>query len=149
MELATNKQALFNYEILDTWEAGIVLTGPEVKSIRLRQVDFKGSYITIKGDNLWLVGAHIAPYQPAKAVQQDYNPKQQRQLLLHKKELNQIKGKLTQKGLTVVPLKLYTVRGLIKIQIAVVKGKKKVDKKEIIKKRDQDRDIKRTLKENY
>ena len=149
MELAINKQAIFNYEVLDTWEAGIVLTGPEVKSVRCRQVDFKGSYITIKDNDLWLVGVHIAPYKPAKAIQQDYNPKRQRQLLLHKKELNKIKGKLTQKGLTIAPLKLYTIRSLIKIQIAVVKGKKKVDKKDIIKKRDQDRDIKRTLKENY
>jgi len=148
MKLAINKQALFNYEVLDAWEAGIVLTGPEVKSVKYKQVDFKGSYISIKNDNLWLVGVHIAPYKPAKAVQQDYNPKRERQLLLHKKELNKIKGKLTQKGLTVVPLQLYTVRSLIKIQIAVVKGRKKVDKKDIIKKRDQDRDIKRTLKEN-
>lgn len=149
MELAINKQALFNYEILDKWEAGLVLRGPEVRSAKNKRIDFKGSYVSFKNNDLWLIGMHIAPYSPAKAVQKDYEPKKQRKLLLHKKELNQIKGKLTQKGLTIVPIKLYTTRGLIKVEIAVVKGKKQADKKAKIKQRDIDRDTERTLKERY
>jgi len=146
MDLAFNKQATFNYEVLDTWEAGLVLSGPEVKSIKHKRVDLKGSYVRVTKNELWLIGAHIAPYQPAKTAQQNYEPKHARKLLVTKKEINQIRGKLTQKALTIVPLKVYTTRGLVKLEIAMVRGKKLVDKKEKIKRRDLDRDTKRALK---
>lgn len=149
MEIATNKKALWHYEPTDTWEAGVVLTGPEVKSVKNKRVDFSGSYITIRDRAAWLIGLHIAPYQPAAAVQKKYEPKRQRKLLLQKKELDQIRGRLTQKGLTVIPLRLYTVRGLIKLEIALVKGKQAFQKKEKLKNRDLDRETKRTLKESY
>ncbi len=147
MEILTNKQALFNYLPLQKIEAGLVLTGPEVKSVKMKRIDFKGSYITIKDNQAWLVGLHIAPYQPAASVQKNYEPKRQRKLLLTKKEINLIRGQLSNKGLTVVPLRLYTTRGLVKIELAIVKGKKQFDKKAAIKKRDTERDIRRTLKE--
>ncbi len=143
----TNKQALFNFLPLQKIEAGLILTGPEVKSVKMKRIDFKGSYVTIKDNQAWLVGLHIAPYQPAASVQKNYEPKRQRKLLLTKKELNNIRGQLTNKGLTVVPLRLYTTRGLIKLELAVVRGKKQFDKKAVIKKRDTDREIRRTLKE--
>lgn len=143
----TNKQALFNYLPLQKIEAGLVLTGPEVKSVKRKRVDFKGSYVTIKENQTWLVGLHIAPYKPASGIQKNYEPKRQRKLLLTKKEINLIRGQLTNKGLTVVPWRLYTTRGLIKVELAVVRGKKQFDKKAAIKKRDADHDIRRTLKE--
>ncbi len=146
MELARNKQAYFDYEILDSFEAGLVLTGPEVKSAKCKKIDLKGSYVTVKDGSLWLVGAHIAPYLPAKGVQKDYHPKQERKLLLHKKEINYLRGQLTRPGLTIVPLKVYTKSGLIKVEIGLVRGKKKYEKKEKIKKRDIDREVSRTLK---
>ena len=147
MDICHNKQALWNYEPLEKLEAGMVLFGPEVKSLKQKRVDLKGSYITIKDNAAWLIGAHIAPYGPAAGVQKKYEPKRQRKLLLTKKELDSLRGNLTQKGLTIVPLRIYTTRGLIKLQLAVVKGKKEFDKRTTIKKRDIDRDVKRTLKE--
>jgi SsrA-binding protein len=147
MEICNNKQALWHYEPIQKLEAGMILFGPEVKSLKQKRVDLKGSFISIKNNVAWLIGAHIAPYGPAAGVQKNYEPKRQRKLLLTKKELNFLRGNLTQKGLTIVPLRIYTTRGLIKLELAVVKGKKEFDKKAKIKKRDIDRDVKRTLKE--
>jgi len=147
MEILTNKSALYNYFPLQKIEAGLILTGPEVKSIKMKRVDFKGSYVTIKDNQAWLVGLHVAPYQPAGGVQKNYEPKRQRKLLITKKEINLIRGQLTNKGLTIVPLRLYTTRGLVKLELAVVKGKKQYDKKALLKKRDTERDVRRTLKE--
>jgi SsrA-binding protein len=143
--LATNKRARFNYEIIDTYEAGIALLGHEVKSIRLGNVNLNNSYCTFKDHELYLTNAHISPYKFAGHLK-DYDPIRPRKLLLTKKELKKLIGKTQQKGLTIVPIKMYTKGKHIKVEIAVAKGKRKTHKKELLKKRDIQRDIQRTLK---
>lgn len=146
--LAKNTEGLFNYEIIDKFNAGIVLTGPEVKSMKNSRVSLKGSYIRIDhNEEAWLIGCHIAPYEPAKNVQAGYDPQKPRKLLLRKKEISSLIGKTSQKGLTIIPTSVYTNKGLIKVEIALVRGKTKIDKRESIKKREIDRQIKRTLKQ--
>ena len=137
--LAVNKDASFNYHILETYLAGIVLSGPEVKSAKYGRVDLKGSYISINNGEVILKGAYIAPYPPAGLQQKNYDPKQDRVLLLTKKEINHLIGKSREKGITIIPLKVLNKDGLIKVEIAVVKGKKKYDKREDIKRRDFER----------
>ncbi len=133
--LAENKKALFNYEILEKFEAGIVLLGQEVKSLKTKEINLAGSYVIIKNEEVFWVGAKILPYQP-KNVPSDYDPKRNRKLLLKKAEIKHLIGKVKEKGLTLVPLRLYTKRGRIKLEFGVAKGKKKVDKREAIKKRE-------------
>ncbi len=139
-----NKKAYFNYEILEKFEAGINLIGQEVKSIRLGRISLAGSYVVLKGEEVFLVGANIPPYQPKNAPS-DYDPERGRKLLLRKKEINYLIGKTRVKGLTLVPLKVYTVKAKIKIEFGVAKGKKQADKREVIKKRDTDREIRDEL----
>lgn len=146
--LSENKKAYFNFEILEKFEAGISLIGQEVKSIKERGVNLAGNYIIEKGGEFFWVGANIPPYQPKNAPP-DYNPERWRKLLLKKSEINYLIGKSKQKGLTLVPLKIYTRDGKIKIEFALAKGKKKVDKREVIKKREVEREIKRALKGEY
>ena len=143
--LAENKKAYFNYRILEKFEAGISLIGQEVKSIKTRGVNLAGNYVVIKNDEAFWVGAKIAPYQPKNAPL-DYNPERSRKLLLKKSEIKYLTGKAKQKGLTLVPLKVYTKKGKIKLEFGVVKGKKKFDKRELIKKREAEKEIKRELK---
>ena len=143
--LATNPQAKFDYHILETHEAGLVLTGQEVKSIKNGRVSLKGSYVTIKNEEAWLINAQISPYQPKNAPS-DYEPTRSRKLLLHKKEIKSLIGKTKQKGLTLVPLRVYTKGDLIKLEFGLGKGKKKVDKRETIKKREAQRKIKQALR---
>ena len=142
--LANNKKALFEYEILEKFEAGLVLNGQEVKSIRLGRMSLKGSYIVMKDHEPYLIGANIPPYQPKNALP-DYDPERSRALLLNKKEIDYLEGKTQQKGLTLIPLKVYTKYAKIKLEMAIAKGKGKADKREAIKKRDTDRDIKREI----
>jgi SsrA-binding protein len=142
--LAENKNARFNYEILEKIEAGIVLIGQEVKSIKLGHMSLKGSYVVVKGYELFLIGSYISPYQ-AKNIK-DYNPERDRKLLLKKKEINYLIGKSKEKNLTLVPLKVYTRGSFITIEIAVSRGKKLIDKRSAIKKREIDRKIHRSLK---
>lgn len=142
--LAQNKKAKFDYEILDKFEAGIVLTGQEVKSIRAGKISLKGSFVVFKGEEPYLIGANIPPYQP-KNSPPDYDPERARKLLLNKAEINQLIGKIKEKGLTLVPLKVYTKRARIKLEFGIGKGKKKSDKRETIKKRETERTIKREL----
>jgi len=144
--LARNKKGLFNYEILEKKEAGLVLTGAEVKSVKNGQINLKGSYITIKGGEVFLIGAHISPYKPAYGKQKDYTPTQDRKLLLHKKEIDRLQGKMTSEGLTIIPISVYTKSNLIKVEIGLAKGKKKYEKRETIKNRDIDRRIRDHLK---
>jgi len=143
--LAENKKAYFNYQILEKFEAGISLIGQEVKSLKTRGINLAGSYVILKNDELFWVGAKIPPYQPKNAPA-DYNPQRERKLLLKKSEIKSLIGKTKQKGLTLIPLTLYTKRGLIKLSFGLAKGKKKVNKKELIKKREIEREIKRELK---
>jgi len=141
-----NKKAYFNYTILEKFEAGLVLLGTEVKSIRSGRMSLEGSYIVAKGPSLefFLVGAKIPAYQPKNAPA-DYNPERSRKLLLNKKEINYLVGKTSQKGLTLVPLKVYSNRANIKIEFGIAKGKKKFDKRENIKKRETEREIAREM----
>ncbi len=143
--LAENRKASYDYQIIDKFEAGMVLTGQEVKSIKSGRMSLKGSYVILKDQEPYLIGAAIPPYQPANAPK-DYNPNQSRKLLLHKKEINKLIGKTKEKGLTLVPLKVYTKNARIKLEFAVAKGKRKEDKREKIKKREAEREIRRTLK---
>ena len=144
--LAENKRGLFDAQTMETWDAGIVLSGAEVKSCRKKSVNFQGSYVSY-GENersLILKNFFIGAYQEKN--QPGYNPKRPRQLLLHKKEVDEIRGKMAQKGLTVIPAKIYTHGGLIKVQLALVKPRKKYDKRERIKKRETKRQMERALK---
>ena len=146
--LVENKKAFFNYEILEKFEAGISLIGQEVKSLKTRGVNLAGSYVVPKGNEIFWIGAKIPPYQPKNAPS-DYNPQRPRKLLLKKAEIKYLIGKSKQKGLTLIPLKLYTRKGKIKLEFAVCKGKKKFDKREKIKKREIEREIQRALKEKF
>jgi len=143
--LTENKKAYFNYEILEKFEAGLVLIGQEVKSIKLGRINIAGSYVVIKENEVFLIGCRIPPYQPKNAPP-DYNPERPRKLLLKKLEIKYLIGKSKQKGLTLVPLRVYTKRGKIKLEFGIAKGKKKVDKRELIKKRDIEREMKREFK---
>lgn len=143
--LAENKKAYFNFEILEKFEAGIILIGQEVKSLKLGGVNLAGSYVIIKGEEVFWVGSNIPPYQPENAPS-NYNPERFRKLLLKKSEIKYLIGKSKQKGLTLIPLKVYTIGGKIKLEFGVGKGKKKIDKRESIKKREVEREIERTLK---
>ena len=143
--LAENKKAYFNYEILEKFEAGIVLIGQEVKSLKTKGVNLAGNFIVLKDEEVFWVGANISPYQPKNAPP-DYNPEGSRKLLLKKSEIKYLIGKSKQKSLTLIPLKLYTTKsGRIKIGFAIAKGKKRFDKREQIKKREVEIKIKRAL----
>lgn len=145
--LAENKKAKQNYEILETFEGGIVLKGFEVKAVKLGKISLKNSFVKISGNEVFLVGAYISPYQPNNTPP-DYNPQRERKILLKKSEIKYLIGKSKEKGLTIIPLRVYTRRGLIKIEFAIAKGMKKYNKKEIIKKREVEREIRRALKRN-
>ncbi|MCL4354908.1 SsrA-binding protein SmpB [Patescibacteria group bacterium] len=136
-----NKKAYFDYEIKDTLEAGINLSGPEVKSVRANQVDLIGSHVRIVGSEVYLINAKIYQYKFAKV--ENYDEKRTRKLLLHKREIISLKSKIEGSEMTLVPVSLYTKHGVIKIEIGIAKGKKKYQKKEAIKKRDITRDIER------
>ncbi|HAM38817.1 MAG TPA: SsrA-binding protein [Elusimicrobia bacterium] len=148
--IATNRKARFNYEILETYEAGIVLTGGEVKSVRAGQVDFKDSYVTIGNSNIekgevFLYNINITPYKySAGGFEKEYNSQRPRKLLLHKNEITKLKNKIVQQRLAVIPLEVYLKNGLVKIEIAVAKGKKTFDKRESIKKREVQREMERS-----
>ncbi len=142
-----NKFAYFDYKILEEFEAGIVLTGAEVKSVKKGQIDLKGSYMTIRNYEPWLINAHISPYRMAAGSQKDYDPTHPRKLLLKKKELSSLIGKEKSQGLTIVPLSVYIIRRLVKIKLGLARGKKKIDKRETIKKREVERRIRRAIRE--
>ena len=143
--LTENKKALFNYKILEKFEAGISLIGQEVKSVKTKGINLAGSYVVIKGREAFWVGAKIPPYQ-AKNAPPEYNPERSRKLLLKKSEIKYLIGKSKQKGLTLIPLRLYTKKGKIKLEFGIGKGLKKKDKRELIKKREAKREIQRILK---
>ncbi len=142
---AVNKRAGFDYDILEKIEGGLVLLGSEVKSIKTGHVSLKGSYVTVKGSELFLTNANIPAYQP-KNMPEDYDPNRSRKVLARKSQIKSIIGKVSQKGLTLVPIKVYSKHGLIKLEFGVGKGKKKFDKREDIKKREVKVNINRALK---
>lgn len=144
-ELAYNKKAKFDYQILETFEAGLMLTGPEVKSVRGGKMSLLGAYVTIARGAVWLVGGHVQRY-PQAGPQPDYDPDRTKKLLLHKREINKLAGKLEQKGLTLVPISVYTKGSKIKLSFGLARGKKQFEKRETIKRRESDREIRRSLK---
>lgn len=145
--LARNKKAFVDYEVLEQIEAGIELTGPEVKSIRLGHANLKGSFIEVsKKLEAYVRGIHISPYKQAAGQQGDYKPARKRKLLLHKSEIEKLIGQLEQKGQTVVPLDLHLKNNRIKLTIGICRGKKKHDRRQELKKKSQDLEIRRSLK---
>jgi len=144
--LAINKRAKYDYNILETFEAGLALKGYEVKSIKAGRISLKGAYVIIKNNQAYLINANIPPYQP-KNIPEDYDPNRNRKLLLHKKEIKYLIGKSKEKGLTLMPLKVYTKKGKIKLEFGIGRGKRKIDKRELIKKREVEREIERVVKQ--
>ena len=142
-----NKKALYDYTIEDTYEAGIVLTGTEIKSIRQAKANLKDSYATIKNNEIYLINMHISHYDKGNIFNHDET--RTRKLLLHKNEILKLKDKISIKGFTIVPLKLYFNKGLAKLEIGVAKGKHTFDKKESIKERDIKRETDKALKGRY
>lgn len=144
--LAHNKRALHEYQILEKFEAGLVLSGAEVKSTKGGRANLQGSYVIPKGNQLWLTGVNIAGYPPAKREQVGYDPARDRKLLLHTREMSYLIGKLKEKGLTVVPISIYTAHRLVKVELGVARGKTLHDKRATIKKRENQREIRSSLK---
>ena len=144
--LSENRKAKFDFEILEPFEAGIELLGHEVKAIKTHKMSLEGSYIFPRRGELWLVGATISPYQPANTPK-DYEPTRERKLLLHKKEIDYVLGKFSTKGLTILPIRVYTKGNRIKVELAIARKFKQHDKRERIKERSEGRNIERTLKE--
>ncbi|OGZ57830.1 MAG: SsrA-binding protein [Candidatus Spechtbacteria bacterium RIFCSPHIGHO2_02_FULL_43_15b] len=143
--IAKNKRAYFDYNILETIEAGIVLAGYEVKSVKLGHISLKGAFVTIKDNEAYLLNADISPYQPAN-MPKDYDSARSRKLLLNRREIAHLIGKSKIQGLTVLPLSMYTKKTKIKVEIAVAKGKKKYEKRETLKKKESDKEIRKTMK---
>ena len=144
--LAENRKAHFNYEILETLEAGLELKGFEVKAIKTGHASLAGSFALIRGGEAWLTNMDVPPYQ-AKNTPADYDSKRTRRLLIKKSEIEYLSNKLNTDRLTLVPLKLYNKGGRIKVELGLVRGKRKYEKRETIKKRETQREIRRTLKE--
>ncbi|OHB00280.1 MAG: SsrA-binding protein [Candidatus Zambryskibacteria bacterium RIFCSPHIGHO2_12_FULL_43_12b] len=145
MALIENKKARFNYEIGETYEAGIKLFGYEVKSLRKGLGSLDGAYAVVRGGETFLIGAEIPPFQ-AKNAPANYDPRRNRKLLLTKKEIRALSQEENKKGLTIVPISVYNKGRKIKVTLGIGKGKKKFDKRQSIKKREADREIRRTLK---
>jgi len=145
--IATNRKAYHDYFIEEQHEAGIALTGTEIKSVRAGQVSLREGYVMARGGELWLMGVHIAPYEQASA-RQAVDPVRPRKLLLHRREINKLLGVVQEKGYTIVPLRMYLRNRRAKVEIALVKGKKQYDKRATIAKRDAERRIERESKED-
>jgi SsrA-binding protein len=142
--VATNRKAHHDYNILETYEAGIALLGSEIKSVRDNRVSLGEAYVRADGGELWLVGAHIARYEAASYM--SHEPTRPRKLLMHRKQIRLLLGKLAEKGLTLVPLRMYIKERTAKLEIGLGRGKKLYDKRETIIRRETDREIERTLK---
>jgi SsrA-binding protein len=145
--VARNRKASHDYELLDRYEAGIVLTGTEIKSIRANRVNLQRGYVQGRGGELWLIDVHIAPYEFAGYSRHD--PDRPRKLLLHRREISKILDALTMKGLTMVPTKMYLKDGWAKVEVALARGKQKYDKRAALAKRDAKRQVERALREKY
>ena len=145
--ISTNRKASHDYFLFDRFEAGLVLKGTEIKSIRAGQISIKEAFIAIDQAEAWLVDAHIAPYNPAS--RENHEPTRRRKLLLHRKEIDKLRDGLQQKGLTIIPLKIYLIKGRAKLELALARGKKKYDKRAAIAKRDAEREIQRDIKARY
>ncbi|MBE9200844.1 MULTISPECIES: SsrA-binding protein SmpB [unclassified Nodularia (in: cyanobacteria)] len=143
--ISDNRQARYLYEILETFEAGVELVGTEVKSIRAGRVNLQDGYALIRNGEAWLINVHISPYN-ASGQYFNHEPRRTRKLLLHSQEIRKLIGKVEQEGLTLVPLKMYLKRGWVKVSIALGKGKKLHDKRESLKRKQDQRDMQRAMK---
>ena len=143
--IATNKQALFDYEIIERFDAGVVLTGQEVKSVKGGHINLKASYVTLTGGEVWLFNAHIPLYKKASVVG-EYDPYRSRKLLLNRREVEKLMHARTTDGLTIVPLSVYTSHGKVKVEIGIGRGRKQFEKREVLKKRAVVREMQKHLK---
>ena len=142
--IAENKKARFDYEILENYEAGIELTGPEVKSIRAGHISLKESFATVKDNQVWLNGAHVSPYKPA--ADNNAEPTRPRRLLLKRPEIDELIGKVQAAGYTLVPIKIYFSHGIIKLDLGLARGRKLQDKRQVLKNRAIEREMQQELK---
>jgi SsrA-binding protein len=143
-DIATNRQARFRYHFLETWEAGLVLTGTEVKSLREGKAQIKDGYASVRDGEVWLHNVHIPPYAPASRA--NHEPERPRKVLMHRREIERLIGKTREKGLTLVPTRLYLRNGRVKVEIALAKGKDVGDKRQTIKEREMKREMDRAIR---
>lgn len=143
--VATNRKATHDYDIEDRYEAGLVLLGTEIKSIRAGRANLRDGYVIPRDGELWLINVHIAPYQPAG--RQGHEPRRPRKLLLHRREIDRLTSRIQERGYTMIPLRLYMRRGLAKVEIGLARGKRKYDKRAAIARRETRRQIDRALKD--
>jgi SsrA-binding protein len=143
-DIATNRQARFRYHFLETWEAGLVLTGTEVKSLREGKAQIKDGYASVRDGEVWLHNVHIPPYAPASRA--NHEPERSRKVLMHRREIERLIGKTREKGLTLVPTRLYLRDGRVKVEIALAKGKDVGDKRQSIKEREMKREMERAIR---
>ena len=143
--IATNRKASHSYFLEDRFEAGLVLTGTEIKSIRAGRVNLQHAYVLPRGDELWLIEAHIAPYEHGN--RQNHEPKRPRKLLLHRRQIDRLINKISTRGYTIIPTLLYLTGGRAKVEIALARGKRQYDKRQTIAKRDSDRQVDRAIRE--
>jgi len=143
--VATNRRAKFDYEILDTFECGIVLLGPEVKALREGRANLGDAWAVVRRGEVWLEKLHISPYDPATRDNPE-DPQRERKLLLHKREIDRLAGRVAERGLTLVPTRIYFHKGRAKVEIALARGKHRFDKRETIKRREQDLEAKRAIR---
>jgi SsrA-binding protein len=142
--IASNRKAHHNFEILDTYEAGLVLRGTEVKALRDGRADLKESYARIEREEAWLLGCHISPY--AQGNRANHDPLRPRKLLLHRGEIARLLGKIMEKGLTLVPLRLYFKEGRVKVELGLARGRKTLDKRQVIREREERREMDREIR---
>ena len=144
-QVATNRKAFHDYFLEDTYEAGIALTGTEIKSVRAARVNLRDGFVILRNREAWLVNVHISPYDFGN--RENHEPRRERKLLLHSQELRKLQAKVSERGWTIVPLRMYLKDGRAKVEIALVRGKRLYDKKDAIAERDADRELRRVIKE--
>ncbi|KXK54135.1 MAG: SsrA-binding protein [Chloroflexi bacterium OLB13] len=144
--VARNRKAMHDYQLLDSFEAGLVLSGVEIKSIRANLVNLQDGWVQVIGDELWLMGVHITPYKQASMFDR-LDPRRPRKLLMHRKEINRLISRVNEKGLTLIPTQIYLKNGRAKIEIALARGRKQYDKRDQIAKRESDLQLRRALRE--
>ena len=144
-QVATNRKALYEYFIEDRFEAGIALTGTEIKSVRAGRVNLRDGFVLIRNGEAWLMNVHISPYDFGN--RENHEPRRERRLLLHKQEIRKMQGKVSERGWTVVPLNVHLVKGRAKVEVALVRGKRLYDRKDAVAERDADRDLRRQIKD--
>ena len=143
--VATNRKARHDYHILDTYEAGVVLTGSEIKSVRAGRVNLRDSYVAVREGELWLLNCHIAPYDQASRL--NHEPRRERKLLMHRRQIDRLARDVQEPGHTVVPLRVYLKNNRAKVEIALARGKRQYDKRQAIAKRETERQIRRVMKD--